>query len=103
MKGSVPCNSAPNVFSLWHFYKFAMKTDHAQSKLICHIARLEMLFWVLPYYNIYDICNYMPTDLLPQLVITTGAAGRSGVILVDSDEADCDLNNTLWCQTFYLP
>lgn len=45
-KGSLSCNSARNVFSLWHFYKFTMKTDHAKRKLIRHIAGLEMLFWV---------------------------------------------------------
>lgn len=74
-----------------------MKTDHAERKLIRHDVGLEMLFWVLSYYNIYDIRNYMSTDLLPQLVIKSGAEKRPGVILVDSDEADCDLNNTPWC------
>lgn len=61
-----------------------------------------MLFWVLSYYNIDDICNYMnytrmSTDLLPQLFIKSGAVEWPGVIPVDSDRADCDLNNTLWC------
>lgn len=66
-------------------------------KLIRHTAGFEMLFWVLSYYNIHDICNYMSTDLLPQVVIKSGAAERPGVIPVDSDRADCDLNNILWC------
>lgn len=97
MKGSVSCNAAPNIFFLWHFYKFTMKTDHAKCKLIRHAAGLEMLFWVLSYYNIYDICNYMSTDLLPQLVIKNGAVKRPGVIPVDSDGVGYDLNNTPWC------
>lgn len=66
MKGSLSCNAARKVFSLWHFYKFTMKTDHAKRKLIRHTTGLEMLFWVPSYYNIYDICNYTSTDLLPQ-------------------------------------
>lgn len=73
-----------------------MKTDHVKCKLICHATGLEILFWVPSYYNIY-ICNYMSTDLLPQVVIKSGAVKSPGVIPVDSDGADCDLNNTRWC------
>lgn len=39
----------------------------------------------------------MSSDLLPQLVITSGAVKRRGVIPADSDGAACDLNNTPWC------
>lgn len=74
------------------------KTDGcAGCELICHDIGLEMLFRVLSHYNIYDICNYTSTDLLPQLLIKSGAVKRPGVILVDSDGADYDLNNTPWC------
>lgn len=62
-----------------------MKTDHAKCKSIRHTTGFEMLFWVLSYYNIYDICNYTSTDLLPQLVIKSGAVERPDVIPVDSD------------------
>lgn len=39
----------------------------------------------------------MSTDLLPQLVIKSWAVKRPSVILVGSDGADYDLNNTPWC------
>lgn len=72
------------------------------SNLIRHTTRLEMLFWVLSYYSIDVICNYMnythmSTDLLPQVFIKSGVVEWPGVIPVDSDRADCDRNNTLGC------
>lgn len=58
---------------------------HIKCKLNLLAAGLQMLFWVLSYYNIYDIYNYMSADLLPQLFIRSGAVRHPGVIPVDSD------------------
>lgn len=60
-------------------------TDHAKYKPICRTAALELLFWVLFYYNMYGICNYTSADLSPQLFIRSGAVKHPGVIPVDSD------------------
>lgn len=67
-----------------------------------HSAVLEILFWALFSDNIHDICNYMnytrmSTNLLPQLFIKSGSVEWPIVIPVDSDRADGDPNNTLWC------
>lgn len=52
--------------------------------LIHHNTGRELLFWVLFYYNICDMCNYMSTDLLPQVVVKSGPVHWPGVIPLDS-------------------
>lgn len=84
MKGSVLCNAAWNIFSLWHFYELTMKTDHAKCKLVRHTAALEnAILGSVLLQHLWHLQLYcMSTDLLPQLVIKSGAVKRPGVIPV---------------------